>query len=36
VFFDPDEGHHFFRRRLPEILAVLIVRRERVDRSVAR
>ena len=22
VFFDPDEGHHFFRRRLREILAV--------------
>ena len=24
VFFDADEGHHFFRRRLAEILAVLI------------
>jgi pimeloyl-ACP methyl ester carboxylesterase len=26
VFLDPDEGHHFFRRRLAEILAVLIGR----------
>jgi pimeloyl-ACP methyl ester carboxylesterase len=26
VFFDPDEGHHFFRRRLVEILAVLVGR----------
>jgi pimeloyl-ACP methyl ester carboxylesterase len=24
VFVDPDEGHHFFRRRLEEILAALI------------
>jgi pimeloyl-ACP methyl ester carboxylesterase len=24
VFFDPDEGHHFFRRRLRTILAVLL------------
>ena len=24
VFFDPDEGHHFFRSRLRTILAVLI------------
>jgi pimeloyl-ACP methyl ester carboxylesterase len=24
VFFDPDEGHHFFRRRLREILATLV------------
>jgi pimeloyl-ACP methyl ester carboxylesterase len=24
VFIDPDEGHHFFRRRLREILAVLL------------
>ena len=23
-FLDPDEGHHFFRRRLPEILAALV------------
>jgi len=26
VFFDPDEGHHFFRRRLSKILAVLVGR----------
>jgi pimeloyl-ACP methyl ester carboxylesterase len=26
VFLDPDEGHHFFRRRLPEILGLLIGR----------
>jgi pimeloyl-ACP methyl ester carboxylesterase len=31
MFFDPDEGHHFFRRRLPEILAAL-VDRPRVER----
>jgi hypothetical protein len=24
VFLDPDEGHHFFRRRLSTILAMLI------------
>jgi pimeloyl-ACP methyl ester carboxylesterase len=24
IFVDPDEGHHFFRRRLDEILAVLL------------
>jgi pimeloyl-ACP methyl ester carboxylesterase len=24
VFLDPDEGHHFFRRRLAKILAVLV------------
>ena len=24
VFVDPDEGHHFFRRRLEEILTMLI------------
>ncbi len=24
VFLDPDEGHHFFRRRLEEIMAVLL------------
>jgi pimeloyl-ACP methyl ester carboxylesterase len=24
VFVDPDEGHHFFRRRLAEILATLV------------
>jgi len=27
VFLDPDEGHHFFRRRLCEILALLVGRR---------
>lgn len=26
VFLDPDEGHHFFRRRLGKILAVLVGR----------
>jgi pimeloyl-ACP methyl ester carboxylesterase len=26
VFLDPDEGHHFFRRRLSKILAVLVGR----------
>lgn len=26
VFVDPDEGHHFFRRRLEEILGVLVDR----------
>ncbi len=31
VFLDPDEGHHFFRRRLPEILDALL----RSGRSVA-
>jgi fermentation-respiration switch protein FrsA (DUF1100 family) len=36
VFFDPDEGHHFFRRRLREILAVLIGRDDGLDRRVAR
>ena len=30
-FFDPDEGHHFFRRRLAEILATLVGRRERIE-----
>lgn len=27
IFLDPDEGHHFFRRRLENILAVLIAPR---------
>jgi hypothetical protein len=27
VFFDPDQGHQFFRRRLREMLAVPIGRR---------
>jgi pimeloyl-ACP methyl ester carboxylesterase len=39
MFFDPDEGHHFFRRRLGNILAVLIGRRtdpgERVASTLA-
>ncbi|MDQ6776703.1 MAG: hypothetical protein M3071_10935 [Actinomycetota bacterium] len=26
VFLDPDQGHHFFRRRLAKILAVLVGR----------
>lgn len=26
MFFDPDEGHHFFRRRLETVLAVLVGR----------
>ncbi len=29
MFFDPAEGHHFFRRRLEEILAVLVGRQQR-------
>jgi pimeloyl-ACP methyl ester carboxylesterase len=29
VFFDPDEGHHFFRRRFAEILARLVGARRR-------
>ena len=29
-FLDPDEGHHFFRRRLAEIVATLVGRRERI------
>ena len=28
VFFDPDEGHHFFRRRLRTILSVLLGHQE--------
>jgi pimeloyl-ACP methyl ester carboxylesterase len=28
VFLDPQEGHHFFRRRLPEILGVLVGHQE--------
>jgi fermentation-respiration switch protein FrsA (DUF1100 family) len=24
IFVDPDEGHHFFRRRLEEIMTVLL------------
>ncbi len=35
VFFDPDEGHHFFRRRLGTILAMLIGRHSDVGEGVA-
>jgi pimeloyl-ACP methyl ester carboxylesterase len=35
VFFDPDEGHHFFRRRLAEILGVLIGQRAEPSAGVA-
>jgi pimeloyl-ACP methyl ester carboxylesterase len=39
VFLDPDEGHHFFRRRLAKILAVLVGRvqdpEEEVEATVA-
>jgi pimeloyl-ACP methyl ester carboxylesterase len=35
VFFDADEGHHFFRRRLAEILAVLVGRHSGVGGRVA-
>jgi len=36
MFFDPDEGHHFFRRRLPRILALLVGRQTRAAEPVAR
>jgi hypothetical protein len=36
VFFDPDEGHHFFRRRLAQILGVLVGRRDDVGGRIAR
>ncbi|HEX4108619.1 MAG TPA: alpha/beta hydrolase [Solirubrobacteraceae bacterium] len=36
VFFDPDEGHHFFRRRLAEILAVLVGVRPHADAHLER
>jgi pimeloyl-ACP methyl ester carboxylesterase len=36
VFFDPNEGHHFFRRRLAEILGLLVSRRDEVGGRVAR
>jgi pimeloyl-ACP methyl ester carboxylesterase len=36
VFFDPDEGHHFFRRRLAEILGVLVGRSDEVAGRIAR
>jgi pimeloyl-ACP methyl ester carboxylesterase len=35
VFFDADQGHHFFRRRLWEILAVLIGRERDLGERVA-
>jgi pimeloyl-ACP methyl ester carboxylesterase len=35
MFFDPAEGHHFFRRRLEEILRVLIGRQARPVTAVA-
>lgn len=35
VFLDPDEGHHFFRRRLGEILAVLMGRQSEARAGVA-
>lgn len=35
VFLDPDEGHHFFRRRLGTILAMLIGRRSDAGDGVA-
>jgi pimeloyl-ACP methyl ester carboxylesterase len=34
AFFDPEEGHHFFRRRLASILAVLIGRDVALERTV--
>jgi pimeloyl-ACP methyl ester carboxylesterase len=34
AFFDPEEGHHFFRRRLASILAVLTGREAAVERTV--
>jgi pimeloyl-ACP methyl ester carboxylesterase len=35
IFLDPDEGHHFFRRRLPKILAVLIGRAQDLGEEIA-
>ncbi len=35
VFFDPDEGHHFFRRRLRTILALLVGREQDAGQRVA-
>ena len=35
VFFDPDEGHHFFRRRLGTILAMLVGRNADAGAGVA-
>ena len=36
MFIDPDEGHHFFRRRLPRILALLVGRSTSAGERVAR
>jgi pimeloyl-ACP methyl ester carboxylesterase len=36
AFFDPQEGHHFFRRRLADILSVLIGRRSGPPAGVGR
>ncbi len=35
VFLDPDEGHHFFRRRLGEILELLLGRRAQAGAGTA-
>jgi pimeloyl-ACP methyl ester carboxylesterase len=35
MFFDPDEGHHFFRSRLRTILAVLVGRHEDAGARIA-
>ncbi len=35
VFFDPDEGHHFFRSRLRKVLAVLVGLEEDAGRRIA-
>lgn len=35
IFIDPDEGHHFFRRRLAKILAVLVGRVDEQGSEVA-
>ncbi len=32
MFLDPGEGHHFFRRRLAEILATLVGREQELSR----
>lgn len=34
VFFDPDEGHHFFRSNLAQILAVLVGREAQIGSAV--
>jgi pimeloyl-ACP methyl ester carboxylesterase len=35
VFLDPEEGHHFFRRRLADILRMLVGERTRSATSAA-